>query len=81
MGGCATCPYMKMNSLHTLQQLLEHFQAGTSREALQPFEPRRYDELLQGEPLAAWGTRPILSMRHFQHTGQLSDALVERIRG
>jgi quinolinate synthase len=81
MGGCASCPYMKMNSLHALMTLLRQIRDGASEEQLQPFEPVRYDETLEGKPLAAWGTEPILAMRHFQRTGQLSDALVARIRG
>ena len=81
MGGCATCPYMKMNSLETLMALLERIRDGASEQDLRAFEPVRYHEELAGRPLAAWGTQPILAMRHFQRTGKLSDELVARIRG
>jgi quinolinate synthase len=81
MGGCATCPYMKMNSLDALIALLERIRDGASEEQLRAFEPRRWDERLEGQALASWGTRPIMAMRHFQRTGSLSDELVERIRG
>jgi quinolinate synthase len=80
MGGCASCPYMKMNSLQALMALLRRIRDGASEEQLRPFEPVRYEETLEGRPLAAWGTEPILAMRHFQRTGRLSDALVARIR-
>ncbi len=81
MGGCATCPYMKMNSLDTLVALLERIRDGATDDQLESFEPKRYHEQLEGRPLAEWGTQPILSMRHFQRTGRLSDDLVGRIRG
>ncbi len=81
MGGCATCPYMKMNSLEALIGLLERIRDGAESTELTPFEPKRYDESLEGRPLAAWGTQPILSMRHFQQTGRLADELVARIQG
>jgi len=80
MGGCATCPYMKMNSLHALIGFLERLRDGATEAELQPFEPTRYAETLEGQPLAHWGTQPILAMRHFQRTGKLSDKLVDRIR-
>jgi quinolinate synthase len=81
MGGCATCPYMKMNSLEALMGLLERIRDGASAEDLLPFEPVRWDQQLEGKPLAAWGTQPILAMRHFQKTGELSPELVARVRG
>ena len=81
MGGCATCPYMKMNSLEALIALLERIRDGATEADLRPFEPVRYHETLEGKPLAHWGTQPILAMRHFQRTGRLSDELVERVRG
>ncbi|MEC8850661.1 MAG: hypothetical protein VXX43_01715, partial [Pseudomonadota bacterium] len=42
-GGCATCPYMKMNSLDALLQVLESL--GTGRD-LTRFRPRTYTELI-----------------------------------
>ncbi len=79
MGGCATCPYMKMNSLEALIALLERIRDGATEDDLRAYEPVRWDEELAGRPLAAWGTQPILAMRHFQRTGRLSDELVARI--
>jgi quinolinate synthase len=77
-GGCATCPYMKMNSLTALFALLERLDrddAGT----LVPFHPRVYAELVSGRSVASLGGEPILHMRAFQRTGRLPDALVEDV--
>jgi quinolinate synthase len=80
-GGCATCPYMKQNSLAALEDLLGLLRDGAGPEALRPYEPRRYAEVLDGRPLAEWGVRPILAMRHLQRTGTLGDDLVARVLG
>lgn len=78
-GGCATCPYMKMNSLEALLALCRKIGA-QSPEALEPFEPKKYQERIQGRTAADLGGEPILHMRAFQQTGELPDALVDDIR-
>lgn len=79
-GGCATCPYMKMNHLDALMDVLEAI--GTDREArLAPYRPRKYTEPVAGRTAADVGSEPILHMRHLQRTGRLPDALVADIRG
>ena len=75
-GGCATCPYMKMNSLSALLGLMERSQ---ERAALASFEPQKYTEELDGQTIAEVGTASILHMRHFQQTGALSNELVADI--
>jgi len=77
-GGCATCPYMKMNSLDALLALCRKV-GEESSEALEPFEPKKYQERIQGRTAADLGGEPILHMRHFQQTGELPEALVEDI--
>ncbi|MCO4771265.1 MAG: quinolinate synthase NadA [Deltaproteobacteria bacterium] len=72
-GGCATCPYMKMNSLDALLDLMDKVQ---DRAALAVYEPEKYTEMLGGESLAAVGTVSILHMRHFQQNEALSNELV-----
>lgn len=79
-GGCATCPYMKMNSLAALERVLDRVGAGDAA-ALALFRPRPVTETVDGRPAAAVGAEPILWMRHFQRTGQLPAALVERVGG
>ena len=75
-GGCATCPYMKMNSLDTLTDVLES--VGTDRD-MTPLEPEQYTQLIGGRTAADIGSEPILHMRHFQRSGQLPSALVEDV--
>jgi quinolinate synthase len=70
-GGCATCPYMKMNHLDGLLDLLA--QLGTGAD-LSAFRPRMVD----GEAVAE-GAVPILHMRAFQRSGRLPDALVAAV--
>ncbi|MEM6955045.1 MAG: quinolinate synthase NadA [Myxococcota bacterium] len=76
-GGCATCPYMKMNSLDALLALGDSL--GGER-SLESFEPRKYTEQIQGRSAADLGGEPILHMRAFQQTGALPEALVKDIR-
>jgi quinolinate synthase len=79
-GGCASCPYMKMNSLAALRRLVDRI--GTPGAALlTAFEPKAYAELApQGGSLAAAGCRPILHMRDFQRSKALSADLVADIK-
>jgi quinolinate synthase len=74
-GGCATCPYMKMNSFDAMVRVLQ----GVGREDLSPYEPEKYTETIAGHTVAELGGRPILHMRDFQRGGVLGEALVEEI--
>ncbi|MFT5687072.1 MAG: quinolinate synthase, partial [Myxococcota bacterium] len=67
-GGCATCPYMKMNSLDALTDVVES--VGTDRD-MRPLEPKKYTQLIGGRTAADIGSEPILHMRHFQRSGEL----------
>jgi len=75
-GGCATCPYMKMNSLDAL---LDVMRMGGGREALKNFEPEAYAETIGGRTLADLGTISILHMREFQESGAIGNELVSDI--
>jgi len=77
-GGCATCPYMKMNSLHALLELLERVDA-EPRSNLAPFEPRKYSQEIRGRTAADLGGEPILHMRAFQRSGELPETLVSDV--
>jgi quinolinate synthase len=79
-GGCATCPYMKMNSLQALLGLLERVDA-EPRSSLVPFEPRKYVQEIRGRTAADLGGEPILHMRAFQRAGELPEALVSDVLG
>ncbi|EIE23775.1 hypothetical protein COCSUDRAFT_23649 [Coccomyxa subellipsoidea C-169] len=80
-GGCASCPYMKMNSLDALLGVCAKI--GTPGEALLAgYAPRPYAEKLRdGRSIAAAGCEPILHMRGFQAAKRLPDALVADIMG
>jgi quinolinate synthase len=76
-GGCATCPYMKMNDLQALEWVLERIERP---DALAAYRPRTYREAIDGRTAADLGSEPILHMRAFQKTGRLPDALVQDVR-
>ena len=51
-GGCASCPYMKMNTLEALFDVAE--QSG-DLDRLSGFEPQKYQEQLDGRSIASVG--------------------------
>ncbi|MGB5192072.1 MAG: quinolinate synthase NadA [Polyangiales bacterium] len=77
-GGCATCPYMKMNSLRALIALLRRLDVEPD-STLVPFEPRKYIQQIRGRTAADLGGEPILHMREFQRSGELPEALVQDV--
>lgn len=81
-GGCASCPYMKMNSLAALQTVCDLVGTPEGEVQLGSFEPEKYCELdAAGRTVAERGVIPITHMRHFQKEGKFSDALVQDIVG
>ena len=78
-GGCATCPFMKMNTLDALMDVLGRVRGGDP--TLAAYEPKKYAERLGGETVAAVGSQPILHMRAFQRSGALPEALLADVRG
>jgi len=79
-GGCAACPYMRINTLAALQSVAEKTGTQVGDVLLEAYKPRPYAELIGGKTVARAGCVPILHMRHFQRTKQLSDALIDDIR-
>lgn len=79
-GGCATCPYMKMNNLQALFGVLARV-VTDDRAALAPFAPRAYREQVAGRSAAEMGSEPILHMRALQRDGRLPEALVADVLG
>lgn len=77
-GGCATCPYMKMNSLDALVDLAKRIDV-VDDDTLAAFHPHAYVELVDGRTMADLGGEPILYMRHFQKTGHLAPALIDDV--
>ncbi|XP_031479478.1 quinolinate synthase, chloroplastic-like isoform X2 [Nymphaea colorata] len=77
-GGCASCPYMKMNSLTSLLRVCHLLPDKES--ILSPYVASRFDgHTPTGKSVADLGCEPILHMRHFQANGQLPETLVNHI--
>lgn len=77
-GGCASCHYMKMNTLNSLLRVCRL--VGTPGEPLlTAHHARAYTDLIDGQTLGDLGCEPILHMRQFQATGSLPDTLVQQI--
>jgi len=81
-GGCANCPYMKMNSLAALVGLLQRVIGDAPRlgDGLAGFEARRHTELVGGKSIGEAGTESILCMRDFQRDKVLPERLVARVK-
>jgi len=77
-GGCASCPYMKMNSLDALLDLLRKLPSA-SPEVLLRYAPKSYSERIDGASVAELGTKSIVRMRELQRSGKLPDELVAEI--
>lgn len=77
-GGCATCPYMKMNTLDAMLEVLER---SADPAALAGYEPESYEERIEGKTMAELGSIPILNMRDYQRDKRLSASLLADIRG
>eukprot|EP00624_Nannochloropsis_granulata_P006610 evm.model.NODE_49772_length_13611_cov_14.361252.1 len=94
-GGCATCPYMKMNSLDALIDVLERCPDSSSSsssssssgsreipQSLLPYlPPKREVQLRSGKSLGEVGAMPIVHMRALMKEGRLSEALVQDVLG
>ncbi|EXB94469.1 Quinolinate synthase A [Morus notabilis] len=77
-GGCASCPYMKMNSLTSLLKVCDHLPDETN--SLSPYEAQRFKfQTPNGKLVADVGCEPILHMRHFQAAKKLPEKLVTDI--
>lgn len=79
-GGCATCPYMKMNTLDGLRWVLRKRAEGDDI-ALAAMVPRTYGERVAGEAIATLGGRSILAMRALGRSGALPATLAARVAG
>lgn len=77
-GGCASCPYMKMNSLTSLLNVCHNLP--DDKNALSAFRAERFKSRTpNGKAIAEVGCEPILHMRHFQATKKLPEELVHQI--
>ncbi|KAI6675426.1 hypothetical protein NL676_003332 [Syzygium grande] len=77
-GGCASCPYMKMNTLTSLLNVCHNLP--DDKNALATFRAERFKSRTpHGKAIAEVGCQPILHMRHFQATKKLPEELVYQI--
>ena len=85
-GGCATCPFMKMNDLDALQDILdrkERSQKGSDQDELQlqsQLPPQRLKGMeINGIPATELGVLPIVYMRELMKNKRLPDELVQQV--
>jgi quinolinate synthase len=65
-GGCASCPYMKMNSLAALMAVCAKVGSAAGAAMLVPFEPRKYESPGGGVSIAEVRAR-VNHVRHVIH--------------
>jgi quinolinate synthase len=84
-GGCATCPFMKMNDLDALMEVLEMVQRNSPSDELRlqtHLPPNRLaGRRINGVDAMDLGTESILYMREFMKHKTLSAELVNKITG
>jgi quinolinate synthase len=78
-GGCASCPYMKMNTLTSLLRVCELVGTPQGEVTLRSYEPEKYSDDLGGQTVAERGVVSITHMRYFTKHGALSERLVADI--
>jgi len=86
-GGCATCPFMKMNDLDAVQDIVDMIgrSSGDGNSTLQlqlnkHLPPNKLGgKKIDGRDAIDLGTEPIVYMREFMQSKKMSDSLVERI--
>jgi len=81
-GGCATCPFMKMNTLDGLidvaNAVSEPGEMDNSK-LLESLLPQRRGMKVNGVLASTLGSQPILHMRHLMTTGKISDELINDV--
>jgi|EP01082_Thalassiosira_pseudonana_P013837 quinolinate synthase len=88
-GGCATCPFMKMNDLDAVHDIVDMIQSmadsasGSTELQLQKHLPpnRLKGKMINGRDAIDLGSEPIVFMRELMKEKKLSDDLVKRIDG
>ena len=86
-GGCATCPFMKMNSLEALEdiiQMVHRTQQGSSPKDEAKLVTHLPPDRLRGKKIDGidatdLGTEAILYMRHFMANKQLPQELIRKV--
>jgi len=79
-GGCATCPFMKMNNLESLMDVCEMINDKLSEGKLGKFIIRNRAESEEDKRILEQGVEPIVEMQFFQKNGKLSEKFLEHIK-
>ena len=80
-GGCATCPFMKMNDLDALTDVLEMVRSRNEATKLAAHLPpnRLEGKRIEGRPAVDWGTDPIVYMRQFMQDKTIPIELCQKV--
>ena len=80
-GGCAACPFMKMNDLDALNDIMEMVIDGRDEFKLKSHLPpnRLHGKMINGVSAIDLGSEPILYMRYFMKEKQIPDQLVQKV--
>ena len=79
-GGCATCPFMKMNSLESLMDVCEMIGDKQKDEKLGKYIIKNRAESEEDKKVLEEGVAPIMEMQYFQKNGKLSETFIETIQ-
>ena len=79
-GGCATCPFMKMNELDKVVDICNTIADGRSDTLTGLHPPKRLEgKTIKGRPAVEVGVDSILHMRHLMSEGRFSEDLVKEV--
>jgi quinolinate synthase len=80
-GGCATCPFMKMNDLDAVLDIAETIRDGDVSSLAGHHPPNRIAGKMLGDREAVdVGVDSIMHMRHLMSEGRFSDELVQEVK-
>eukprot|EP00977_Amphora_coffeiformis_P020187 scaffold8005_cov275-Amphora_coffeaeformis.AAC.5 len=79
-GGCATCPFMKMNHIDAVTDVLQLVQQGDEAKLARHLPPNRLQgKTINGVDAMDLGVEAILYMRQFMKDQTIPDELVQKI--
>jgi len=80
-GGCATCPFMKMNDLDAVQDIVDAIAVPGHELRLAKHLPPvgLTGKMIDGRDAVDLGTEPIMYMREFMKKKRISDDLVDKV--
>lgn len=80
-GGCATCPFMKMNDVDALSDIAEMVIENSDEMKMKSHLPpqRLIGKKIDGIDAIDLGSEPILWMRHFMKENAMPESLVQKI--